>query len=58
MIHLNQPHIIDKIPKDLISEGKNVTTKPIPESYSKLMSRHSELEAFDGSFDYGSVIGK
>jgi hypothetical protein len=39
-------------------EDGNVTTKPIPASSSKLLSRHSESEAFDGSFDYRSVIGK
>ena len=57
-IHLTQPHLIDQILKDLRLEDENVTTKPIPASSSKLLSRHSESEAFDGSFDYRSVIGK
>ena len=49
-IHLTQPHLIDQILKDLRLEDKNVTTKPIPASSSKLLSRHSDSEAFDGSF--------
>ena len=57
-IHLTQPHLIDQILKDLRLEDDNVTTKPIPASSSKLLSRHSDSEAFDGSFDYRSVIGK
>ena len=57
-IHLTQPHLIDQILKDLRLEDDNVTTKPIPASSSKLLSRHSNSKAFDGSFDYRSVIGK
>jgi hypothetical protein len=57
-IHLNQPHLIDQILKDLRLEDENVTTKPIPASSSKLLSRHTESEAFDASFGYRSVIGK
>jgi hypothetical protein len=57
-IHLTQPHLIDQILKDLRLEVENVTTKPTPASSSKLLSRHTESEAFDASFDCRSVIGK
>jgi hypothetical protein len=46
-IHLTQPHLIDQILKDLRLEDENVTTKPTPASSSKLLSRHTESEAFD-----------
>ena len=52
MIHLNQLYLTNQILKDLILEGKNVTTKPIPESSSKFLLRHSELETFRGSLYY------
>jgi hypothetical protein len=57
-IHLTQPHLIDQILKDLRLEDENVTTKAIPASSLKLLSRHTESEAFDASFDCRSVIGK
>ena len=57
-IHLTQPHLIEQILKDLRLEDDKVTTKPIPASSSKILSRHSNSEAFDRSFDYRSVIGK
>jgi hypothetical protein len=57
-VHLTQPHLIDQILKDLRLEDKNVTTMSMPASSSKLLSRHSDSEAFDGSFDHRSAIGK
>ncbi len=57
-IHLTQPHLIDQILKDLRLDNENVTTKDIPASSSRLLSRHSNSEAFDNSFHYKSVIGK
>ena len=57
-IHLTQPHLIDQILKDLRLKDDNVTTKPIPASSSKLLSRHSDSVPFDKSFDYRSVVGK
>ncbi len=57
-IHLTQPHLIDQILDDLRLNNENVTTKNIPALSSKILSRHSESEKFDGSFNYKSVIGK
>jgi hypothetical protein len=57
-VHLTQPHLIDQILKELRLDDDNVTTKPIPASSSRLLSRHSNSEAFDKSFDYRSVVGK
>ena len=57
-IHLTQPHLIDQILKDLRLDGEQVTTKPIPATSSKLLSRHSESKDFDNSFNYRSAIGK
>jgi hypothetical protein len=57
-IHLTQPHLIDKILKDLRLDGDDVTAKVTPASSSQLLSRHSDSEEFDGSFNFKSVIGK
>jgi hypothetical protein len=57
-IHLTQPHLINQILKDMRLDNENVTTKDIPASSSRLLSRHSTSEAFDNSFHYKSVIGK
>ena len=57
-IHLTQPHLIDSILKDLRLDGEGVTTKRIPASSSKLLKRHADSKAFDGYFNYRSVIGK
>jgi hypothetical protein len=57
-IHLTQPHLIDQILDDLRLNGDNVTTKKTPASSSRLLSRHSDSEPFDNSFNFRSVIGK
>jgi hypothetical protein len=58
-IHLTQPHLIDQILKDMRLDNDNMTTKDIPASSSRLLSRHSTSDdAFDNSFHYKSVIGK
>ena len=57
-IHLTQPHLIDQILKDLKLEGKEVKTKSTPTPATKLISHHTDSEAFDNSFHYRSVIGK
>ena len=51
-IHLTQPHLIDQILDDLRLNGDNVTTKKTLASSSRLLSRHSDSEAFDNSFNY------
>ena len=57
-IHLTQPHIIDQILEDLKMKDENVTVRSLPAACSKLLSRHSDSEDFDNSFNYRSVIGK
>ena len=57
-IHLTEPHLIDQILKELRLDGDDVKEKDIPAASSRLLSRHSESEPFDGSFNYRSVIGK
>jgi hypothetical protein len=56
--HLTQPHLIDQILKDLRLDGDNVTPKTTPASSTTLLSRHTESDDFDNSFNYRSVIGK
>ena len=56
-IHLTQPHLVDQILEEL-GLPDNLKSKPIPATSSKLLSRHSESEKFDGSFNYRSIIGK
>ena len=55
-IHMSQPHLIDQILKDLRMSDDNVKTKDTPAASSKLLSRHTKSEDFDGSFHYRSVI--
>jgi hypothetical protein len=57
-INLTQPHLIDQILDDLRLNDDNVSEKTIPATSSKLLSRHSDSEPFDNSFNYRSVIGK
>ncbi|KAI2497837.1 hypothetical protein MHU86_16671 [Fragilaria crotonensis] len=57
-IHLSQPHLIDQILKDLRLQGANVKSRSTPAASSKLLTRHSDSESFDNSFNYRSVIGK
>jgi Reverse transcriptase (RNA-dependent DNA polymerase) len=57
-VHLTQPHLIDRILKDLRLDKDNVATKQTPAPVSTLLSRHSDSESFDGHFDYRSVVGK
>lgn len=56
-IHLTQPHLIDQIIGDLHLKD-NTKPKSTPASSSRLLSRHSDSEDFDGHFNYRSVIGK
>jgi hypothetical protein len=57
-IHLTQPHLIDQILTDLRLDQDQVKVKTMPASSSRLLSRHSDSEPFDNSFNYRSVIGK
>ena len=57
-IHLTQPHLIDQILADLRLDQDHVKVKTTPASSSRLLSRHSDSEPFDDSFNYRSVIGK
>jgi hypothetical protein len=57
-IHLSQPHLIDQILQDLRLNDDSIKERSTPAASSKLLTRHSESPAFDGSFDYRSVIGK
>jgi hypothetical protein len=57
-IHLSQPHLIDQILKDLRLNDDSTKARSTPAASSKLLTRHSNSPAFDGSFDYRSVIGK
>ncbi|KAI2494618.1 hypothetical protein MHU86_19896 [Fragilaria crotonensis] len=57
-IHLSQPHLIDQILEDLRLNGTNVKSRSTPAASSKLLTRQSDSEVFDNSFNYRSVIGK
>ena len=57
-IHLSQPHLIDQILEDLRLKDDTVKIRTTPAASSKLLTRHSESQGFDNSFNYGSVIGK
>jgi hypothetical protein len=51
-IHLTQPHLIDQILEDLRLDQDHVKEKTTPASSSRLLSRHSDSEPFDNSFNY------
>jgi hypothetical protein len=57
-IKLSQPTLIDSILKDLRMDNDEISSKPTPAASSKLVSRHSESEPFDNSFNYRRVVGK
>ena len=57
-IHLTQERLIKSILEDLGLDGPNVKTHDTPMVCSKLLSRHPNSPAFDGSFNYRRVIGK
>jgi hypothetical protein len=57
-IHLTQPHLIDQILEDLRMNDEKVKPRSTPAASSKLLTRHRNSDAFDGSFNYRSVIGK
>ena len=56
-VHLTQPHLIDQILKDLNMQD-NTKEKSLPAACSKLLSRHSTSNDFDGSYNFRSIIGK
>ena len=57
-IHLSQPHLIDQILTDLKMKNDKVKPRSTPAASSKLLTRHSDSQPFDNSFNYRSVIGK
>ena len=57
-IHLTQPHLIEQILKDLKLDGDEVKIKSTPIPATRIISHHTDSEAFDESFHYRSVIGK
>lgn len=52
-----QPHLIDKILKDMKMDTSNVKTKDTPAASSTILSRHSSSQDFDNSFHCRSIIG-
>jgi hypothetical protein len=57
-IHLSQPHLIDQILEDLRLNKSNVKDRSTPAASSKLLTRHSDSDPFDNSFNYQSLIEK
>lgn len=56
-VELTQPHLIEQILGDLNLQD-NTKEKAIPAASSKLLSRHTKSDDYDGSFNYRSIIGK
>lgn len=57
-IHLTQPHLINRILKDLRLDRDDVATKNTPARVGQLLRRAIGAEPFDGHFNVRSVIGK
>ena len=55
---MSQPQLIQKILEDLSLTQDNVNCKNIPMAASRILFRHQTSDAFDGSFNYRSIIGK
>ena len=51
-IYLTQPHLIDQIFSDLRMKEDDVKTRSTPMASSKLLSRHTESDSVDNSFNY------
>jgi hypothetical protein len=51
-INLSQPQLIEGISKNLQLDGEQTRIKSTPSLSSKILRRHKDSEAFDGSFDY------
>jgi hypothetical protein len=57
-VHLTQPHLIEQVLKVMRLDKSNVAVKQTPAASSKLLRRHLESQAFDGHYDYRSIVGK
>ena len=57
-IHLTQPHLIEKIIKDLNLDHDKVHSKTTPAAASKILFSHKDSDEFNKSFQYLFVIGK
>jgi Reverse transcriptase (RNA-dependent DNA polymerase) len=57
-VHLTQTRSINSILSDLGLDKPNVAAKDVPCASSKLLTAHPRSAAFDGQFDYHSVVGK
>ncbi len=57
-IHMTQPHLIDRILKDLRLDHPDCSSKETPAKIGQLLKRGTNSEDFDGHFHYSSVIGK
>ena len=57
-VQLSQPHLIESILSDLRLSSEGVATKGTPAATSQLLRRGTHSPAFDGHFNYRSIIGK
>ena len=57
-VHLTQPHLIDQILIDLKLDKLEVKVKTTSTSSTRISSESSELEPFDESSHYRSMISK
>jgi len=57
-VSLTQPRLIDQILKDMRLDHKGVSAKETPAPISKILTKHSKSEPFDGHFKYRSIVGK
>jgi Reverse transcriptase (RNA-dependent DNA polymerase) len=57
-VHLTQSRLIDSILGNLGLDKPSVAAKDVPCTSLKLLTSHPQSAAFDGHFDYQSVVGK
>jgi hypothetical protein len=56
-IHFSQPHLVDKVLREMKMTKDDVKTRDTPSASSRILHRHTKSKLFDNSFNYRSVVG-
>ena len=56
IIHITQPHLMEKIVKDLVQDNPKIPSKSTPAQLSKLLHSHNQPEDLDKNSHYRSLV--
>ena len=56
IIHITQPHLMEKIVKDLVQDNPKIPSKSTPAQLSKLLHSHNQPEDLDKHSHYRSLV--